>query len=335
MFRTEVLALALSLLFETIFGYTVCELENNIKGVKEIAKELERNFDHVEQSENATVYLLNDDNNSLKISGLSSGPPPDYWDWRQKNVISPIKDQRHCAACWAFASVACIESQLAIWKKIKVVLSEQFLIDCVNYGKSDAPKCGAFPLLKAYSTIVAEFGGVLAVSDYKPYNAAPGTCTYRKPPPSPLPVSGFARVPSNEDSMAEYVYNIGPLSTGVFLQHQRNHCLGLKFAHLAIIEEQYFLYAINDKSMSIYDVSNGVYIDEPTEDQCSSDLKDMNHAVLIVGYSVYVGSNGKNVPYWIIKNSWGERWGDHGYYYLVRGRNACGIANDVSYAVVN
>ena len=55
----------------------------------------------------------------------------------------------------------------------------------------------------------------------------------------------------------------------------------------------------------------------------------INHAVTLVGF----GMDG-NLPYWLIKNSWGTHWGENGYYRLVRGRGACGINLSAMTAIV-
>ncbi|XP_042296478.1 cathepsin F [Sceloporus undulatus] len=56
----------------------------------------------------------------------------------------------------------------------------------------------------------------------------------------------------------------------------------------------------------------------------------IDHAVLLVGY----GTRG-TIPFWAIKNSWGEDWGEEGYYYLYRGSRACGMNTMCSSAVVD
>ena len=52
---------------------------------------------------------------------------------------------------------------------------------------------------------------------------------------------------------------------------------------------------------------NGIY----RTDECGSGPMDVNHAVLAVGYG-YDEESGMH--YYIVKNSWGTRWGDQGYF---------------------
>lgn len=56
----------------------------------------------------------------------------------------------------------------------------------------------------------------------------------------------------------------------------------------------------------------------------------LTHAMLVVGYGTEDG-----VPYWRLKNSYGTDFGEDGYYRVVRGENACGIANLVAHSYVN
>jgi C1A family cysteine protease len=48
------------------------------------------------------------------VSKLPSGRlgAPSSLDWRDFNIITPIKDQGSCGDCWAFATVAYAESKL-------------------------------------------------------------------------------------------------------------------------------------------------------------------------------------------------------------------------------
>ena len=55
--------------------------------------------------------------------------------------------------------------------------------------------------------------------------------------------------------------------------------------------------------------------------RCSKNGRwDLNHAVTVVGYGTDGGED-----YWLIKNSWGDWWGENGYIKLARGSNACSV----------
>ncbi|XP_074597360.1 crustapain-like [Brevipalpus obovatus] len=55
----------------------------------------------------------------------------------------------------------------------------------------------------------------------------------------------------------------------------------------------------------------------------------LNHGVAIFGYDSQDGYD-----LWIIRNSWGEDWGEDGYVRFARGQNLCGVADAASYPVI-
>ena len=56
--------------------------------------------------------------------------------------------------------------------------------------------------------------------------------------------------------------------------------------------------------------------------------------VLLVGYGTE-NVNGINIPYWLIKNSWGPRWGLSGYMKILRNNsNICGVMSAGVFPVI-
>lgn len=55
----------------------------------------------------------------------------------------------------------------------------------------------------------------------------------------------------------------------------------------------------------------------------------LNHGVTVVGFGVE-----KGVKFWMVKNSWGQGWGEKGYIRIERGVGACGINMAASSALL-
>jgi hypothetical protein len=64
-----------------------------------------------------------------------------------------------------------------------------------------------------------------------------------------------------------------------------------------------------DASSVYFTMYSGGILDQAS---CGTDL---NHAVLLVGYGTDESTQEK---YWIVKNSWGEHWGEQGFIRLAR-----------------
>lgn len=78
--------------------------------------------------------------------------------------------------------------------------------------------------------------------------------------------------------------------------------------------------AIEADQFSFQFYKQGVYDDI----KCGTNL---NHGVAVVGYGI---DDQSQLPYWIVKNSWGTNWGENGYIRLLRNTadttGMCGVA---------
>lgn len=94
---------------------------------------------------------------------------------------------------------------------------------------------------------------------------------------------------------------------------------------VALLGPQAIVIHAGEKSFMNY--AGGVH-DNP---QCSGDMRDLNHAVLLVGY----GTDPKGGDYWLVKNSWSDQWGEAGYIRMARNKNnQCGIATYATFPIV-
>ncbi len=79
---------------------------------------------------------------------------------------------------------------------------------------------------------------------------------------------------------------------------------------------------------TLMNYKSGVYDDKKGCDGSGG----QDHAVLVVGYGTDIKSG---LDYWLVKNSWGEKWGEEGYFRMAKNRgNLCYIATSALYPIV-
>uniref|UniRef100_A0A7S3NSC1 Peptidase C1A papain C-terminal domain-containing protein n=1 Tax=Euplotes crassus TaxID=5936 RepID=A0A7S3NSC1_EUPCR len=79
--------------------------------------------------------------------------------------------------------------------------------------------------------------------------------------------------------------------------------------------------AIDATDELYYNYTGGIFEDK-------TGASDLNHGISVVGYGVEDG-----VKYWHVRNSWGETWGEKGFFKVVRGVNNIGIESDCAFGI--
>jgi len=213
---------------------------------------------------------------------------PSSYDWRTRNIVTPVEDQGQCGSCWAFSALGNLESIYASRKGVLKAFSKQLLIDC------DTSDSGCNGGLMEYAYLWIKKYGIMFEEDY-PYTGKKSTCKSDKSKFVDMVITGYKKLGSSsstyscvdEDEIKEFLYGAGPLAA-----------------------------ALNANPLQTY--TSGVLDVNSTE--CPS--SGINHAVLIVGYGT---DPSVGLDYWIVKNSWGQNWGENGYFRIKRGSGTCGI----------
>lgn len=232
----------------------------------------------------------------LEVDGL-----PESFDWREKGAVTEVKMQGACGSCWAFSTTGAVEGAHFIATGKLLNLSEQQLVDCDHMCDRKDKRacddgCGGGLMTNAYNYLMSA-GGLQEESSY-PYTGKPEQCKFKSEKIA-VKVSNFTTIPIDENQIAANLVIGGPLAVGLNAAFMQTYIGGVSCPMICF-------------------------------------KKMLNHGVLLVGY----GKKGfsilrlGNQPYWIIKNSWGQKWGEGGYYRLCRGHGMCGMNTMVSAVAV-
>ena len=219
---------------------------------------------------------------------------PESIDWRQKDAVTPIKNQGQCGSCYSFSTTGALEGAFAIKYGVLYSFSEQQIVDC-----SDNDGCNGGMYTTAWDWINKN-GGICNETSY-PYTSGTteksGKCHKCNIVNGTAPIQ-YKEVSAKSDTAMMNALTIGPVSVAIEADQQ---------------------------DFQLY--SSGIFTAK-----CGTNL---DHAVLLVGY----GTDEKNQNYYILKNSWGESWGEEGYMYLARGNynngeGQCGVLMAGAYPIL-
>lgn len=220
---------------------------------------------------------------------------PDNIDWRDHNVVTPVKNQGNCGSCWSFSATGAIESVYAQKTGTLRNISEQQLIDCsLIYGNMG---CNGGVMENAFE---------YATDNYM--------CSEED-----VPYEGVRDKSINECRRCQ---TAGLIKLNGCVDIPTKNQTALKLA----VAKQPVSVAIQADTEIFQTYTNGVIV----SDKCGTNV---DHGVLVVGYG-----KENDVPYWLIKNSWGSEWGDGGFVKILRDESdmtagTCGIASKPSYPV--
>ena len=138
-------------------------------------------------------------------------------DWRERGAVTYVRNQGICGSCWAFSTVGNVEGQWFLAGHDLIALSEQELVSCDFADGNDG--CQGGWATKAVEWLISDQRGYITGEQDLPYVSAEGRIPQcPRHVPWRARVTGLVRPPSDEQSMAQWVYDNGPLSVGVSAQ---------------------------------------------------------------------------------------------------------------------
>ncbi|KAM3937904.1 cathepsin O [Leptodactylus fuscus] len=154
-------------------------------------------------------YPSKNQNYNMPNKTLGGNPLPLRFDWRDKNLVTAVKNQLDCGACWAFSIVGSIESAHAIKGYPLEDLSVQQVIDCSYLDRG----CNGGSTDSALKWLYQSHTKLVKSSIY-PFKARTGMCHYFPLTDYGVSIKGYKAYDfSNyEEEMMHALINVGPLA---------------------------------------------------------------------------------------------------------------------------
>eukprot|EP00472_Partenskyella_glossopodia_P007168 CAMPEP_0197524978 /NCGR_PEP_ID=MMETSP1318-20131121/10538_1 /TAXON_ID=552666 /ORGANISM="Partenskyella glossopodia, Strain RCC365" /LENGTH=333 /DNA_ID=CAMNT_0043078105 /DNA_START=66 /DNA_END=1067 /DNA_ORIENTATION=+ len=252
---------------------------------------------------------------------VNSTEMPSQFSWANVNGTSFVTKSlnqhipQYCGSCWAHGAMSSLADRIKIARKaqgVDINLSIQFILNCGQhvggtcYGGSAT---GAFQFVKEAGHVPYDTcNPYLACSD----DSKEGMCGH-----------------VDTECKAENICK----TCSTFMSHG-GVCNPIEYYPNASIAE-YGTVAGEDKMMAeIFTrgpIACGIDAEQVLQYKGGIFKSDkdfqINHIISVIGWGE---ENGQK--YWIVRNSWGEYWGEMGYIRVEKGNNAIGIEEECSWA---
>uniref|UniRef100_A0A7S2V244 Peptidase C1A papain C-terminal domain-containing protein n=1 Tax=Fibrocapsa japonica TaxID=94617 RepID=A0A7S2V244_9STRA len=237
---------------------------------------------------------------------LNAEALPESFTWKDVNGMSFVTRNlnqhipQYCGSCWAHATLSALADRVKIARKAKGVdinLSVQVILNC---AQNVAGSCHG--------------GEPSGVYEWAHNNSVPfDTCQQYKAIDEECIPSNICRscTSFSSDCYAVSQYPNVTVSEYGLVQGEANMMT-------EIYERGPIACDINSGQLHTY---TGGIVDYP-------EVLEPNHSVEVVGWGF---EEGKKI--WYIRNSWGEYWGEQGWFRMVRGENQLGIESGCTWAV--
>ncbi|XKL62039.1 hypothetical protein PGB90_001872 [Kerria lacca] len=246
---------------------------------------------------------------------------PAYFNWAKTNKtncpVGRIRDQSNCGSCWAVSTASAMQDRFCIQSggKINVELSSGYITACdqSNYACRGGFMNRVYDFLKINGTITG--GDYDSDVGCQPYSIKPcGPFLDSHKMPCVYYLANNPKCRKKKCSNDWYKYQEEPESSTYKYSRWSFIKGNISYTTEYLMRKEIYENGPITAAFLIYSnflyYKKGIYI--PIRSWPMG-----GHAVKVVGWG-----EEDSVLYWIAQNSWSDRWGENGFFRILRGTNA-------------
>eukprot|EP01065_Artemidia_motanka_P010385 TRINITY_DN154_c0_g2_i6.p1 TRINITY_DN154_c0_g2~~TRINITY_DN154_c0_g2_i6.p1 ORF type:complete len:327 (+),score=106.07 TRINITY_DN154_c0_g2_i6:75-1055(+) len=280
-----------------------------------------------EQTEAAGfVWRGNHSKSPVPHEYLHSSALPDSFTWCNKDGVNYCTESRnqhipqYCGSCWAHGAVSALADRIKIARKgmgVDINLAVQHMLNCGTAGSCHGGSVdGPYQWIHSISQ---KTGTGISYETAQPYTAC-----------SSESEEGFCK---SADWTCKPINVARTCST---FTASGGKCAALSRYPNATVSQYGSISGADAMQKEIYargPISCGVDA-SPITDYTGGIVTghtfgSVDHVISVVGW----GNDAKVGKYWIVRNSWGQYWGELGYFRVEMGKNSLQIESQCSWAV--